>query len=142
VKQKLARIGLEVNVEGLPPGPGYFERLASPDEPWDIAFAPYQADYVDPYSFLNLQFDGRFIGANNLSRLDSPRYNRLLRQAASLRGRARDRAYGRLDVQLARDAAPMIAFQNPNEPTLVSRRVDPRCIILRPALDLTAVCLK
>jgi peptide/nickel transport system substrate-binding protein len=140
-KQNLARIGLDVEVKGLPPD-GYFERLASPNEPWDIAFSPYQADYVDPYSFLNLQFDGRFIGANNVSRFDSPRYNRLLRHAARLQGRARDRAYGRLDVQLARDAAPMIAFQNPNEPTLVSRRVDPRCIVVRPALDLTAVCLK
>ena len=141
VKQNLARIGLGVEVKGLPPD-GYIERLASPNEPWDIAFTPYGADYVDPYTFLNLQFDGRFIGANNLSRFDSPRYNRLLRQAARLQGRARDRAYGRLDVQLARDAAPMIAFQNPNEPTLVSRRVDPRCIVVRPALDLTAVCLK
>jgi hypothetical protein len=36
----------------------------------------------------------------------------------------------------------MIAVQNPNEPTLVSKRVDPRCVVLRPGLDLTAVCLK
>jgi ABC-type transport system substrate-binding protein len=141
VRQNLAKIGLDVEVKGLPPK-GYFERLLSPNEAWDIAFTPFGADYVDPYSFLNLQFDGRFIGATNLSRFDAPRYNRLLRQAARLRGRARDRAYGRLDVQLARYAAPMVAFQIPNEPTLVSKRVDPRCIVLRPALDLTAVCLK
>jgi ABC-type oligopeptide transport system substrate-binding subunit len=130
-----------VEVKGIPPQ-SYFDRLASPNEAWDIAFAPWGADYVDPYSFLNLRLDGRFRGGTNTSRFDSAKYNRLIRRAARLRGRARDRAYGRLDVQLARDAAPMIAFQNPNEPTLVSKRVDPRCIVLRPGLDLTAVCLK
>ena len=69
-------------------GKGYFDRLASPTEPWDIAFTPWAADYVDPYSFLNLQFDGRFIGGTNYARFDSARYNRLLRQAARLQGGA------------------------------------------------------
>jgi ABC-type oligopeptide transport system substrate-binding subunit len=136
LKQNLARIGLDVEVKGIPPR-AYFDRLASATVPWDIAFWPWQADYVDPSAFLNLQLDGRFIGATNGSRFNSARYNRLLRQAARLQGRARDRAYGHLDVQLVRDAAPMIAVQNPNEPTLVSKRVDPRCIVLRPGLDLT-----
>jgi hypothetical protein len=36
----------------------------------------------------------------------------------------------------------MVAISYVNEPTLVSNRVDPRCIVRRPALDLTAVCLK
>ena len=56
--------------------------------------------------------------------------------------RARQLAYGSLDIQLARDAAPLAALSVLNEATFVSSRVDPRCIILRPALDLTAVCLK
>ena len=36
----------------------------------------------------------------------------------------------------------MVAAYVINEPTLVSSRVDPRCVVLRPILDLTAVCLK
>ena len=63
-----------------------------------------------------------------------------MRRAARLQGDARFRAYGRLDVQLSRDAAPGIPIDLPREATLVSRRVG--CIVLRPDLDLTAVCLK
>ena len=44
--------------------------------------------------------------------------------------------------RLARDAAPLAALSVLNEPTFVSERVDRRCIVLRPALVLTAVCLK
>lgn len=139
VRQNLARIGLDVEVKGIPP-PAYASRLGAPNEPFDIAYYPWAADYADPYSFVNLLLDGRFIGAGNVSHVDSPKYNRLMRQAARLEGRARDRAYGRLDVQLARDVAPLVAISNTNELTLVSKRVG--CVVLRPALDLTAVCLK
>jgi peptide/nickel transport system substrate-binding protein len=141
VRQNLARIGLDVEVKGIP-RPAYFARIAAAGEPFDIAYDPWAADYADPYSFVNLQFDGRFIGTTNVPRFNSPRYNRLMRQAARLQGPARDRAYGRLDVRLARDVAPMVAFANFNELTLVSKRVDLRCVVLRPGLDLTAVCLK
>jgi peptide/nickel transport system substrate-binding protein len=138
VRQNLARIGLDVEVRGIPPQA--YGRL--PNEPYDIAFTSWAADYADPYAFLNALFDGRFIGVGQLSRFNSPRYNRLLREAARQRGPARDRAYGSLDVLLARDAAPLLAFANPNAGTLVSKRVDPRCVVLRPRLDLAAVCLK
>jgi peptide/nickel transport system substrate-binding protein len=141
VKENLARIGLDVEIRGIPP-PAYFSRLGTGDEPFDIALWPWGADYVGPYSFLNLQFERRFLGTGNVSHFDSPRYDRLLRQAARLQGPARDRAYGRLDVQITRDVAPMVVIDNPNQATLVSKRVDPRCVVLRPALVLTAVCLK
>ena len=63
-----------------------------------------------------------------------------MRRAARLHGEARSRAYGQLDVQLSRDAAPLVAVDRPSSMTLVSRRLG--CIVLRPDLDLTAVCLK
>jgi hypothetical protein len=56
--------------------------------------------------------------------------------------RERQRAYASLDVQAARAAAPLAALSVLNEPTFVSDRVDPRCIVLRPGLVLSAVCLK
>jgi peptide/nickel transport system substrate-binding protein len=142
VRRDLARIGLDVEIKGLPRGGPYARALIAPGEPFDLIFYGFSADFADPYSFLNFQFDGRFIGGTNVPRFDSSSYNRRLRQAARLQGPSRDRAYGRLDVQLARDAAPMIAVYNSNVHTLVSKRVDPRCIVLRPELDLTAVCLK
>ena len=76
----------------------------------------------------------------NWGRFDSSEYNRLLRHAASLTGQARYAAYGALDLKLARDAAPMIAVSISNTPTLVSQRVG--CTVLRPQLDLTAMCLR
>ena len=64
-----------------------------------------------------------------------------LERAARLpEGVGRNSAYAALDVRLARDAAPLAAVDVLNEPTFVSKRVG--CIVLRPVLDLTAVCLK
>ena len=139
VRRNLAKIGLDVEVKGLPQG-RFFTRAFARGEPVDIVFTPWTPDYIDPFSYLNVFFDSRFIGSSNNSRLDSPVYDRLLREAASLEGAARARAYGSLDVRLARDAAPMVTTGFMNEPTLVSKRVG--CIVLRPELDLTAVCLK
>jgi peptide/nickel transport system substrate-binding protein len=139
VKQNLKQIRLDVTVKGLPPA-AYFRRLLEPDARFDIAATGWVADYVDPYQFANPLFDGSFIGDTNLTHFNSPKYNALMRRAARLQGDARYRAYGRLDVQLARDAAPMAATSVQKNPTLVSKRVG--CIVLRPLLDLTAVCLK
>jgi peptide/nickel transport system substrate-binding protein len=140
VKRNLAEIGLKVEVKSISRDT-YFARLQAADAPaYDIAFSPWFADYLDPYSYINLQFDSRFADSTNLGGFDSPVYDRLMRRAARLRGGPRYRAYGNLDLQLARDAAPRVAVEFANELTLVSNRVG--CVVLRPALDLTAVCLK
>lgn len=139
LKQQLAAIGLDVDVRGIP-GPALATRLSTPGEPFDMAFlVTPNVDYYDPYAFLNLFFESRFIGRTNWSNLRSPKYDRLLRAASHIRGEARLRAYGQLDVQLARDVAPIAALAYINEPTLVSKRVG--CILLRPALDLATACL-
>ena len=139
VKRNLAEVGLDVRLEQIPRS-AYLRRVATPGEAWDIASFGFAADYVDPYSYVNLLLDGRFDSDTNVGRFNSPAYNRLMRRAASRRGEARYRAYGALDVQLAREAAPMLPFAFSNEATLVSKRVG--CIVLRPVLDLTAACLK
>ena len=140
LKRQLAPIGLDVEVRGIPV-PALNTRLSTPGEPFDMAFfVTPSVDYYDPYAFLNLFFESRFIGRANYSNLRSAKWDRRLRAASRLRGAARREAYGRLDVQLARDAAPMAPMAYLDEPTLVSRRVG--CILLRPALDLAAACLK
>ena len=45
----------------------------------------------------------------NFSYFNSPKYNRLLDEASRLTGAERYRAYGELDVDISRDAAPAIA---------------------------------
>lgn len=133
VKRQLSAIGLDVNLKVVPPD-------SSDDGRWDLTGSLWGADYLDPYNYINLSLDGRFIGEGNTGRFNSPMYNRLMRRASQLQGQARYRAYGELDVRLARDAAPLAALSFFNEATLVSKRVG--CVVLRPWLDLTAACLK
>ena len=77
----------------------------------------------------------------NYSYIDSPRYNRLLEEASRLPvGPERYRRYGELDVDIARNAAPVVAFAYDRALTLVSARTG--CVVVNPYLDLAAVCLK
>ena len=114
-----------------------FRKLASPRERWDLAYVGFIAPWNDPEPFL-----GGFRGgpSENWTHLNDPKVNRLLDRARSLTGPARYRAYGDLDVRLARDAAPAVAVLNTKAWTFVSSRVG--CVIANPNLDLTAVCLK
>jgi peptide/nickel transport system substrate-binding protein len=134
VALNLGKIGLAVEVIKIPPN-AYDDMLKR--GAFDLAFFRWEPDYRDPYAYIN-----ELLGPTNKNtgRFDSPRYRRLMAQAARLQGRARYRAYGNLSVRLARDAAPLIAWGFSNEPTLVSKHVG--CIVLRPHFDLTAACLK
>ena len=137
LKRNLAAIGLEVEITVWSPG-AYYRKVFQRGEPWDIAQVQWIPDYPDPYSYLNLLFHSS--SGSNPS-FASSKYDRLLTRAARLHGTTRYRTYGNLDVRLARDGAMVAAFYA-NVPTFVSRRVDPRCMVLRPYLDLAAVCLK
>jgi peptide/nickel transport system substrate-binding protein len=136
IKQNLSKIGLDVQIKGIPVA-AYFGRLGA-SGPYDIGFRPWAPDYDDPYAVLNILLDGRFIGENNWGRFNSAEFNRRLRRTALLQGPARYRAYGDLDVRLAREAAPMVAVDYLNDATLVSKRLG--CVTQH--FDLAAVCLK
>ena len=139
VKQNLAKIGLDVEIK-----PGLSRPLLQEHRARSTlghCLVPWIPIYMDPYEYLNVLFDPSSIGAAKLS-FNSRNYNRLLRQAARKHGAARYREYAELDIKLARDAAPLVPLYYLKEPTFVSKRVDPRCIVLRPFLDLTTVCLK
>jgi ABC-type oligopeptide transport system substrate-binding subunit len=141
VKADLAKIGVNVEIREFP-GEQLFERLFTPGEPYDLALSGWFPDYQDPYDFLNSLLDGRQLtipNNANLSRFNSSRYNRLLARAALLRGPSRYQTYGKLDVQLARDASPLAAYMEVNNVTIVSRRAG--CLVRR-HVDLAAVCLR
>jgi peptide/nickel transport system substrate-binding protein len=140
LQRDLKRIGLELTIEQFP-GPILFEKLATRGEPFDLGLIGWQGN-PDP-GLLDSLFNGKWIGKEgnaNYSYFNSPRFNRMLNAANRLTGTARHRAFGRIDLELARDAAPAIAYGYDNALTLVSSRTG--CVILNPTLDLEAVCLK
>jgi peptide/nickel transport system substrate-binding protein len=140
LQRDLKRIGLELTIEQFP-APILFDKLATRGEPFDLGLIGWQGN-PDP-SILDDLFNGKWIGKegnNNYSYFNSPRFNRMLNAANRLTGTTRRRAFGRIDLELARDAAPAIAYGYDNALTLVSSRTG--CVILNPTLDLEAVCLK
>jgi hypothetical protein len=114
-----------------------FRKISNPLEPYDLAYIGYVAQWNDPEQILGVFRVG---DVENFTHLNDPRVNRLLERAAGLTGQARYRAYGDLDVQLAREVAPAVAVLNTNSWAFVSSRVG--CVVMNPSLDLTAVCLK
>jgi peptide/nickel transport system substrate-binding protein len=141
LQQNLRAIGMKLQIKQFPLGL-MFQKLATPGEPFDLAWIGFVPGFPDPEDMLNI-FDGRTIGqpdSFNWSYFNERTYNRLFARAGRLSGAQRYRAYGELDVRLARDAAPAIAVLNANTWAFVSKRVG--CVVMNPGLDLTAVCLK
>lgn len=145
-KQQLAEIGLEIEIKPVPYHTGsaaYLDALAKPAAEWDIALVAWTPNLPDAQAYLNLLLDSHHVGGTNVAGFTASAYDRALRRAASVpEARRRRLTYGSLDIQIARDAAPLAALSVLNEPTFVSERVDRRCIVLRPALVLATVCLK
>lgn len=143
VAQQLAKIGLEIEIRPFAEyatASAYLGRLGKPDEPWDLALVLWTPDFVDPFGYINRLLDAQHAGGTNLARFDEGSYSDRMRRAARLQGAARDQAYRDLDLDLARDAAPLVPLYVLKEATFVSARTG--CVVLRPGLVLTRVCLK
>lgn len=142
IKENLSRIAIEVEIRQFPGGQ-HFTRAQTRGEPFDIAWWGSAAGVPDPYGIINGLLDGRTIAErdnSNTAYFNSPKYNARMARAAKLTGGARYEAYGKLDVDIARNAAPFAAYAYDNQLTLVSARTG--CLVFRPDLDLAAVCLK
>jgi ABC-type transport system substrate-binding protein len=113
-------------------------------EPPDLVFNKLIVPWVDPYQYVNRLFDGRAIqmtGNTNVSHFNSSHYNKLMDQANALSGNARYAAYGRLAVDIARNAAPMAAAYVRNTRFFVSQHVG--CLTVSAhGLDLAGLCIK
>ena len=140
--QKNAKaIGLRIEIKQFPTAL-FLEKAGRPREPYDLIWIGWVAAWNDPLYFMSL-FDGRTAktpGTSNYSRFNSLPYTRLIDHASRLNGAARLKAFGEIDAQLAKDAAPAIAYANGNAWQFVSARTG--CVVMNPYFDLTAVCLK
>lgn len=144
IQANLKEIGIDVEIRQFERAV-QFQKQGLRGEPFDIAFDGWQADYADPYDFVNVLLDGsRLQKANNVnfSYFDDPAFIEKMHAAARLSGDERLRAYGDLDVELARDAAPLAAWVNDNDRDFFSERIG--CQVYQPiyAMDLAALCVR
>jgi ABC-type oligopeptide transport system substrate-binding subunit len=112
--------------------------LTRPREPFDLSLAGWGADSPDAGTFLNPLASG----ASEFPAFGDSAYQRKLAAAAKLTGSDRTRAYGALDADLARNAAPWAAISNPENVDFFSARVG--CQTYQPVtgMDLAALCIR
>jgi oligopeptide transport system substrate-binding protein len=125
VQRNLRDIGVDMDIRQFPRCLGCGDKSHIRGEPFDMSVESWVAPYFDPSHFM-LMFDGRTLRPlrnTNRSYFDSTRYNRKIARAATMSGQARYRAFGALDVDLLRNAAPIAAFMHDNSRRYFSARV-------------------
>ena len=142
VQQNLKAIGIDVEVRQFARAI-QFSKEGTKGEPFDIAFEGWQADYPDPYDFLNVLLDGRTIkDANNVnfSYLSDPAVNAKLDAAAATTGSDRAATYAKLDAELVRDVSPLVAWGVDNDRDFFSDKVG--CILHHAVygIDIATMC--
>lgn len=135
VKTNLAAIGMDVQVKAFP-FPTLFQRWSTKGEPFDLVLTSFFADYADPYNVLKEIRNGSLPSFDDLS------HARKLAAARRLFGSARYLTFGKLDADLARNAAPWVAYGNALSQDFFSARMG--CQIYQPqyGIDLAALCVK
>jgi ABC-type transport system substrate-binding protein len=141
VADNLKKIGLKVRIDT---SPGQLTLTGVRGTAFDIADVITRPDYGDPYGLLDKLLDGRVIravGNTNISYFANARITKAIDEAQRLSGVARDRAYGRLGIDVARSDAPLAAYAVLNARVFVAPRVG--CITYQPVygLDLAGTCL-
>jgi peptide/nickel transport system substrate-binding protein len=136
IKTNLAAIGIRVEVKALP-NDVLGSRLTKKGEPFDMVYFAWSADYPDPGAFLNLLL----VSGTALPTFDDPTYRSRLAAAARLTGTQRYLTYARLDADLARHAAPWIAFGNIRSHELFSARMGCQVHGVY-GMDLAALCIR
>jgi ABC-type transport system substrate-binding protein len=136
ITNDLGAIGIRVQVRALPESTLYTE-LAKPGEPFDIATVGWMPSYRDPFAMLNV-----LLATNEvIPRLDDATYQARLAAAAKLSGVQRYLTYGRLDADLARNAAPWVAYGNASYHELFAARIGCQTYGAY-GVDLAALCIR
>ena len=125
-KYNLEQAGFKVNLKPQPFGVA-INTMGTRGNDIDAFSIAWIADYFDPYDFINVLLDGRNIqerNNNNYSYWNNAKYNRLMDAASKLTGKARYAAYGKLDVDISKNAAPWIPVYTYTSRDFVSPRVE------------------
>jgi YVTN family beta-propeller protein len=136
VKTDLAAIGLHVVIKAFQVST-LFARIARPGEPFDLAESGWLPDYPDPASMMTPLLEDSTIAPA----FDDPSYQRQLAAAARLSGPARYLAYAKLDAELTRNAAPLVAYGNLSNHDFFSARIGCQTSGVY-GIDLAALCIR
>jgi YVTN family beta-propeller protein len=136
IKSDLAKIGLQVQIKTFPTA-ALNAREARPGEPFDLAWQGWIPDYPDPSAMLTPILENSSVGPT----FDDRRYQRKLTMAAGRSGPDRYLTYGELDLDLARNAAPLAAFGNLSDDDFFSARIGCQTYGTY-GMDLAALCVK
>ena len=142
IEKNLEAAGFRMEVKEFPLGV-LAGKLMSPgarSEPFDLAIRRNFHGSPDPFLFLNPPLDGS-LGANG-GLFDDADTTRKLERAAMMTGAQRDRAYGRLDIDLARNTAPLAAFSYQTRQDFFSARVGCQVYVPSYGMDLAALCIR
>jgi YVTN family beta-propeller protein len=136
VTHDLAAIGLRVRVHAFP-----MDALnaiqASPHPRFDMTWQGWIPDFPDPGAMLNVLLESNAVVPSFVSSY----WHARLVAAARLSGARRGLAYAQLNLRLARDAAPLVAFGDPTSQDFFSARVG--CETFNAlGVDLDTLCLK
>lgn len=137
IKRNLAVIGLRVEIK-LMSSARLFAEAPKRGAPYDMTWSGWIPDYLDPDAMLDVLLEQGTVEPTFVS----PIWRARLRAAARLTGPKRYLNYARLDAELVRDAAPLVAFGNGSSLDFFSARIG--CQVFTPAygIDLAALCVR
>ena len=142
IEKNLEAAGFRVDVKEFPIGV-LLGKLFGPQakhEPFDLAIGRSFYGAPDPFVFLNPLLDAK-LGANG-GLFDDAASSRKLEQAAVMTGTQRDRTYGKLDIDLARNAAPVVAFSYQTRQDFFSARIGCQVYVPAYGMDIAALCIR
>jgi ABC-type transport system substrate-binding protein len=125
-KYNLEQAGFKVNLKPQPFGVA-INTAGTKGNEMDAFAIGWIADYFDPYDFINVLLDGTTIQDKNNSNyayFNNAKYNRAMKAASKLTGQARYTAYGNLDVDIMKNAAPWTPIFNYTSRDFISPRVE------------------
>ncbi len=125
LKFNLEQMGLKAETKPLPFAVA-LRTVGTRGADFDAYVGGWVADYPDPFDFINVLLDGGNIQESNNSNyayFNDPRFNKQMNDFAKLSGPNRYASYGKLDLDIMRNAAPWAPFANPNSREFVSARI-------------------
>jgi ABC-type transport system substrate-binding protein len=136
VKSNLAAIGLRVQIKTFPIT-NLSSIIARPGAPFDLAWLGWITDFPDPYGMLNTLLEDSSVQPT----FSNPTDARKLAAVSRLSGPQRYLTYGKLDLDIARDGAPLVAFGNLSFDDFFSARIGCQAFGFY-VMDLAALCVR